>query len=162
MEENWTIKLSRYSRVCQQLGLSRQQKVSFIHIIFTGDAEQFFFDELSGIEDWNVIVDVLNRIYNNPAKSRAIMDELRSIKLNDFHDNGRNTDGEALQLLARRIEKLAPKCPPGANDNKSKREYLYYAVRTVEWAQCTINDLVRSGYSKKYKDFLDELTTSEQ
>lgn len=72
------------------------------------------------------------------------------------------SEGQALQKLARRIEKLVPQCPSGENSDKAKRETLYYAVRMMEWAQSSFSGSAGMRYKNPYKVFLDELTAAEQ
>lgn len=101
----------------------------------------------------------MNDRYNGQARKRSIVDELRAMTLHDFvADN--LTEGEALQKMARRIERLVPQCPPGKNTDGDKRDTLYYAVRMFDWAQLPITGL--AGSNKSYKEFLDELATAEQ
>lgn len=141
--------------------MSREQKVSFIHILFKRDAEQFYFDELSQMRQWGELATTFSRRYNSEARTHAITDELREIQLTRYTDSD-ISDGQVLQKVARRIEKLVPRCPRGENSNRNKRETLYYAVRMTEWAQAPISDLAGNGSRKTYKEFLDELTAAEQ
>ena len=160
-DENWTMTLAKYEHFAEQLKLTEEQKLRYIHAIFRDDAEHFYFSELKNTSNWTDIVSNLNKRYNNDARIRAVKDELKTITLMQFSQDG-TCDAKALQLLARRIEKLVPQCYKVANCDEEKREALYYAVRNAPWSEGPINALVGSGYQKSYKSFLDELITAEQ
>lgn len=139
--------------------MSQQQKLEFLPLILKDNAEQFFFDELEQLNNWGEVLRIMNYRYNGQARKRSIVDELCDMTLHDFIDDN-ITAGEALQKMARRIERLVPQCPPGKNTDSDKRDMLFYAVRMFDWAQQPITTL--AGSNKSCKEFLDELATAEQ
>ena len=159
-QDNWTIALAKYDRMASELGMSPGQKLQLIHHMFRDDAEHFYYDELQEVRSWEEMVSILDKRYNGPARQQSIIDELRTMTIQDF-SNSTEHEGQSLQKLARRIERLVPQCQPGRNGDRDKRDALYYAVRSCEWSSGPITSLSTFA-GKPYKQFLDELATAEQ
>lgn len=71
--------------------------------MFKDDAKTFYKNEVRHLSSWHQVTAVLGGSYNIYARSRAIIHEIRSLKLGTFVEDSKH-EGEVLQALARRIE----------------------------------------------------------
>ena len=159
-QDNWTMSLAKYERMESELGMSSAQKLQLIHHMFRDDAEHFYYDELQDVPPWEEMVQILDKRYNGPARQQSIIDEVRTMTIQDFAA-GSEHEGNSLQRLSKRIEHLVLQCISGRNGDQDKRDSLYYAVRSFEWSSGPITSLSTQA-DKPYKQFLDELATAEQ
>lgn len=159
-QDNWTMSLAKYERMASELGMSPAQKLQLIHHMFRDDAEHFYYDELQDVPSWEEMVQILDKRYNGPARQQSIIDEVRTMTIQDFAA-GSEHEGNLLQRLARGIERLVPQCISGRNGDQDKQDALYYAIRSCEWSSGPITSLSTQA-DKPYKQFLDELATAEQ
>lgn len=67
-------------------------------------------------------MNVLNERYNSEARARKTADELKETNIKDYILHTQN-EGEAPQLVARRIEKLVPLLPTNNNVDKDENNY---------------------------------------
>lgn len=106
-EEDWSQALCDYEDHFDGLNPTCSQKLWFLGIMFKGDTNNFFKNEVKHLTSWPKEIVVLSERYNSHSRRRAIIDEIRSMKLDRFMNEAKH-EGEALQMLARRIERLVP------------------------------------------------------
>lgn len=159
IDENWSQALCDYEGHAEFMNLSRKQKLRFIVLMFKGEGKTFFKNDVKHLAFWPEVGTVPSQGYNSHARSRAIIDEIRGLRLNKFTNDAKQ-EGEALQNLARCIEKLVLQCLDERNSDGDKRYVLCNAVKACQWADMTISAL--AGYNKTYKTFLQSQNHGRQ
>lgn len=102
-EKDWIQVLSENEGHAELFGLNRQQKLSFLSVVFKDDAKTFKEHEVRHFQTWGEAVLVLNEQYNSEARVRKIVDKLKDIRIKDYIPQEHN-EGHVLQLVARRKE----------------------------------------------------------
>lgn len=67
---------------------------------------------------------VLSERYNSEARMRKIVDEIKDLNINQYIPKVKY-EGDALQMLACRIENFVPQCPTLNGLRKDMKEALY-------------------------------------
>lgn len=161
LREDLNTQLQQYDRIAHLNNLTAEQKLLFIPAMLKGEAANYYYNNLTGLQSYREVVQALMNRYQNPARTRAIDDAIRELSIYDFmktEDGKKTNEGSALLKLASKIERLVPQASRHRRGDLDKREALYHAVKGMPWAQPALSGIA-SNPNKTYKDLLSELAT---
>ena len=127
----------KYDGYCKKMKIPPDLRASYIQLMLRDEAEDFFFTEINNQcgDDYNAIIHLMSNRYNSSPRKRAMLDEVRNLKLKQFVEE-EPTDAQALTKLAQKIEKIVQLDQPD-NDDRSKHELLRAALMESLWVQCS-------------------------
>jgi hypothetical protein len=140
MSECLSEKLSHYVTAADDYELTNEQRLRFLHNIFTGESLRFYDLNVKGkYTTFSTAVAAMEAEFNSPTRQNRAKNYLKTIRISKVQATERLSTTDALDRIGKLITSMLPQCPRSHRSEAHKVEFLYQAVVGESWASAPLS-----------------------
>jgi hypothetical protein len=126
MSECLSEKLSHYMTASDDYELINEQRLRFLHNIFTGETLRFYDLQVKGkYTTFSTAVAAMEAEFSSPTRQNRAKNYLKTIRISKVQATERLSTTDALDRIRELITSMLPQCPRSHRNEAHKVEFLY-------------------------------------
>ena len=153
--------IANYDDAVSDFALSGIQQLKYFHLVFDGEAKQFYRRNIANKADsYEIACSLMRNEYNSFTRQNHVRKFLQGLRLQAIMDKKNCSPNEALEELRSQISKFAPQGPKNHRSEEDKVEYLHDAVIGIDWAQSALTQSVASNPAWNFQQLYTALDSA--
>jgi hypothetical protein len=140
MSECLSEKLSHYITAADDYELTNEQRLRFLHNIFTGETLRFYDVNIKGkYSTFSTVVAAMESEFNSPTRQNRAENYLKMICISKIQAAERLSATDALDRIHELITFILPQSPRSHHSEVHKAKFLFQAVVGEPWASALLS-----------------------